>query len=305
MIIPEINSPPSSPDLGQGVGETPVLLAVLAHPDDESFGLGGTLALYARRDIDVHLVCATRGEAGDVKPEHLEGFNSKTERRMYELHCAADVLGLAGVHFLDYRDSGMSGSPENNHPQALAAAPVDEVAARVSDYIRLLRPEVVLTFDPIGGYKHPDHIAIHNATVKAFDLAADPHFTSETSPYLPPFKPQKLYFHVFPKNFLRFAVWMLKFSGRDPRHFGRNNDVDLLSLVEDGAFPVNARIDYRQVKEFKEQAARCHKSQLEGNMPRRGPINWILRYLDRQDLYMRSFPPPEPGVTERDLFAGI
>jgi N-acetyl-1-D-myo-inositol-2-amino-2-deoxy-alpha-D-glucopyranoside deacetylase len=305
MTIPENNTSILTPQCRAGAKDNPVLLAVLAHPDDESFGLGGTLALYARSGVDVHLVCATRGESGDVKPEHLKNFNSITERRMHELSCAADVLGLAGVHFLDYRDSGMSGSPDNDHPQSLVSAPVDEVAAHMSDFIRQLRPEVVLTFDPIGGYKHPDHIAVHNATVKAFKLAADPQFNSEYYPELPPFLPAKLYFHVFPKNFLRFAVWMLKFLGRDPRHFGRNNDVDLLSLVEEGSFPVHARINYGQVKEFKEQAALCHKSQLDGDVPRRGPISWILRYLDRQDLYMRYYPPPESRKIERDLFAGI
>jgi LmbE family N-acetylglucosaminyl deacetylase len=98
-----------------------VLLAVLAHPDDETFGMGGTLALYARKDLEVHLICATRGEAGTVDPKFLEGFVSIGDRRESELCCAADLLGLAGVHFLGYRDSGMPGSPDNFRPKALAA----------------------------------------------------------------------------------------------------------------------------------------------------------------------------------------
>src|SRR3989304_5201223 len=89
---------------------TKKILAALAHPDDESFGMGGTLALYAQRGVDVHLVCATRGEAGTVEAEHLEGYASIAERRVAELRCAALRLGLSGVHFLDYRDSGMPGS---------------------------------------------------------------------------------------------------------------------------------------------------------------------------------------------------
>jgi N-acetyl-1-D-myo-inositol-2-amino-2-deoxy-alpha-D-glucopyranoside deacetylase len=102
------------------------LLAVLAHPDDESFGMGGTLALYAARGVEVHLVCATRGEVGEVSPELMKGFSSIAERREAELRCAAGVLGLAGVHFLDYRDSGMPGSEDNTHPQALAAQPLED-----------------------------------------------------------------------------------------------------------------------------------------------------------------------------------
>ncbi len=86
------------------------------------------MALYAQRGVQVHLVCATRGEAGQVSAECLQGFDSVADLRVSELRCAAGILGLAGVHFLDYRDSGMSGSSDNQHPQALAAAPVEEVA---------------------------------------------------------------------------------------------------------------------------------------------------------------------------------
>ena len=103
-----------------------VLMAALAHPDDESFGAGGTLALYAQRGVQVHLICATRGEAGQVSAECLQGFDSVADLRVSELRCAAGILGLAGVHFLDYRDSGMAGSSDNQHPQALSAAPVEE-----------------------------------------------------------------------------------------------------------------------------------------------------------------------------------
>src|SRR5512139_2719095 len=113
----------------------PALIAVLAHPDDESFGMGGTLALYARRGYPVHLVCATRGEAGDVDPHYLEGFDSVAERREAELRCAAGILQLAEVHFLGYRDSGMPGAPDNEHPNALAAAPLEEAAGRIVHYL--------------------------------------------------------------------------------------------------------------------------------------------------------------------------
>ncbi len=107
------------------------MLVCLAHPDDETFGMGGTLALYARRGVQVYLVCATRGDVGDVDQDLLQGFNSVAERRESELLCAASTLGLAGVYFLGYRDSGMPGSPDNRHPNALAAQPVNVVASLV------------------------------------------------------------------------------------------------------------------------------------------------------------------------------
>jgi len=93
------------------------ILAVLAHPDDESFGMGGTLAYYAQRGVKIHLVCATRGEVGEVEPEYLAEYQSIAELREAELRCAAEHLGIDGLHLLDYRDSGMPGTAHNRHPQ--------------------------------------------------------------------------------------------------------------------------------------------------------------------------------------------
>ncbi|MBT7782656.1 MAG: GlcNAc-PI de-N-acetylase, partial [Anaerolineae bacterium] len=191
----------------------PVILSVLAHPDDESFGMGGTLALYAERGADVHLICATRGEVGEMEEKYMQGFLSIADRRESELRCAAGILGLAGVYFLDYRDSGMPGSKDNKHPRALFAQPVSEVAEKVLFYIRDLKPDIVLTFDPIGGYRHPDHIAIHDATVLAFEHADDPSFAPGAGE---PFKPRKLYYHTFSRAFLRISVRLMRLFGKDP-----------------------------------------------------------------------------------------
>jgi LmbE family N-acetylglucosaminyl deacetylase len=118
------------------------LLAVLAHPDDESFGMGGTLALYAQHGVEVHLICATRGEVGETPPDFERNDRSIAELRMDELRCAGQILGLKEVHFLKYRDSGMPGSADNNHPRALAAAPMEQVAKEVAGLIRKLKPQV-------------------------------------------------------------------------------------------------------------------------------------------------------------------
>lgn len=277
------------------------ILAVLAHPDDESFGMGGTLALYAQGGVAVHLVCGTRGEAGEVDEKFMHGFRSIAERREAELRCAAKKLGLVGVDFLEYRDSGMPGSPDNQHPQALIAAPPEEVSAKITYYIRKYKPQVVLTFDPIGGYKHPDHIRIHNATVRAFDLASDPNLDSD----LPPYQPQKLYFYVIPKKYMRVGINLMRLFGKDPSRLGRNQDIDLTSLVEDGDFPVHAKIGYRSVAATKDEASLCHDSQLDGASLRRGPMRWALALFGRTDYFMRAYPPPEPGLKEYDLLAGV
>lgn len=276
------------------------LLAVLAHPDDESFGTGGTLALYAQRGVNVFLVCATRGEAGDMDADCLDGFQSVAERREHELRCAAEKLGLAGVYFLGYHDSGMPGSPYNQHPQALVAAPLDEVAGRVVEYIRLLKPEVVITFDPIGGYRHPDHIAIHNATVKAFDAAGD---AQQFPGDLPAYQPQKLYFQTISKRLLRIAVRILPWFGKDPHKFGRNEDIDLVDIAS-AEFPTHAVVNYRSALPQKTEASICHDSQGGGNM-RKGVMGWVMRVVGTKETYMRAYPPPQKGVVEKDLFAKV
>jgi N-acetyl-1-D-myo-inositol-2-amino-2-deoxy-alpha-D-glucopyranoside deacetylase len=272
---------------------TKTILAVLAHPDDESFGMGGTLALYASRGVDVHLVCATRGEVGDVSPELLAGFKSVAELRESELRCAAGILGLKGVHFLDYRDSGMPGSPDNVHPNALAAQPLDEVAAKVAAFIRDLDPDVVLTFDPIGGYRHPDHIAIQQATVRAFEQG-----TGSGS------RAKRLYFHTMPHGLLKMAVFILPLFGKNPHKFGSNGDIDLASIAKVD-FPVHARIDIRSVLEKKQKAGACHDSQGGGRMGG-GVAAWFTRLFSGSETFMRAYPPVEKGErVEHDLFGQI
>jgi N-acetyl-1-D-myo-inositol-2-amino-2-deoxy-alpha-D-glucopyranoside deacetylase len=284
-------------------GGKPVLVAVLAHPDDETFGTGGTLALYARRGVEVYLVCATRGEVGDVDPALMRGFATVADRRADELRCAAEKLGLKGVFFLGYRDSGMPGSPDNQHPKALAATPLDQAAADVTHYLRKLRPQVVLTFDPIGGYRHPDHIAIHLAAVRAFYAAGHPEEFPDLED-LPAFAPQKLYFSTMPRSFLRIAVFIFRLLGRDPRRFGRNGDIDLAAIASEN-FPTHARIDFRPVAAIRDDAAACHASQ-GGQAMNKGIQGFITRLFRRTENYMRAFPEPRAGERiEKDLFAGV
>lgn len=280
--------------------EIKTLLAVTAHPDDETFGMGGTLALYANRGVGVHLICATRGEAGEVEPVRLKGFDSIAALREHELACAARELGLAGVHYLDYRDSGMPGSADNQHPRALITAPVEEVACKVAELIREIKPQVVLTFDPNGGYQHPDHIAIHNATVKAFSMSGDPTVKIGNSA---PFVPEKLYFHTMPRAFLKLAVRIMPLFGIDARHFGSNKDIDLVAVAQQD-FPIHARIDYRVVAEKRNRASACHASQ-GGDAGSGYIITWLMRKFSPKETYMRSVPPVTGKVNETDLFEGL
>jgi LmbE family N-acetylglucosaminyl deacetylase len=279
------------------------LIFVGAHPDDESFGLGGTLARYAGEGVRVYYACATRGEVGDIAPQFMEGYSSPGDCRWDELTCAAQALGLAGVIYLGYRDSGMPGSPDNQHPNALAAAPLAEVTGRVVKVLRELKPQVVITFDPIGGYRHPDHIAIHQATVAAFEAAGDPGRFPEHGPA---YQPQKLYYAVFSRAFLKLAVRVMRLLGRDPRRFGRNADIDILSLVE-VEYPATAYVDVRgEPARRRDAASACHRSQLDEASNGRGLAGTLRRLLANRDAFMRAHPPVAPGAKrERDLFEGV
>jgi N-acetyl-1-D-myo-inositol-2-amino-2-deoxy-alpha-D-glucopyranoside deacetylase len=275
------------------------LLAVLAHPDDETFGMGGTLALYAHQGVDVHLITATNGDVGEVDPKYMKGFKSIAERRISELKCAAKLLGISKLHFLNYRDSGMAGTPDNKNPKALAAQPIEKVAAQVAHIIREIKPQVVITFDPIGGYYHPDHIASHKAAVLGFKMAADKKYKDKLTPW----QVSKLYFSVFPHGFLKVAVFVTKLIGKDPAKWGRNGDIDMESIAK-VSYPVNARINYREVAHLKDDASACHASQ-GGMEMTRGFLGWFRHIFQSNETFMRDHPRPARRSIERDLFAGI
>lgn len=274
-----------------------------AHPDDEAFGPGGTLAQYAAAGVKVYYVCATRGEAGEAAPEYLQGHATMGDLRWAELTCSAKTLGLTDIIHLGYRDSGMLGSKDNKHPDALIACPVEDVSGRMVKIIRYLRPEVVVTFDPIGGYRHPDHIAVHDAAVKAFREAGDPGKYPEAGAA---FQPEKLYFSFFSRRFLKIAVRLMPLLGQDPRHLGVNKDIDIASLVQVD-YPVHALVRLtKQAMETREKASACYASQL-GGTPRR---SWLFRLADRlsrqNDLYMRAYPSFDSRLRrETDLFEGL
>jgi mycothiol S-conjugate amidase len=172
------------------------LLAVHAHPDDESSKGAGTLARYADEGIRTILVTCTGGEAGDIlnpamdQPGNLERM---PELRRRELARALEILNVSRHYFLGYRDSGMPDTETNNHPNAFARADLDEAVGRLVGIIRRERPQVLVTYDESGGYPHPDHIRTHEVSVAAFDAAGDPGRYPEAGP---PFQPLKLYYHA-------------------------------------------------------------------------------------------------------------
>jgi LmbE family N-acetylglucosaminyl deacetylase len=140
--------------------KTPVILVVFAHPDDESFGVAGTLAKYSMAGTGTALICATRGEAGQSNgladsPAMLGALRTR------ELECAAHAVGVAELHLLDWPDGGG------------ASWDLDLLARQIGNLIRSIHPGVVITFDHEGITRHPDHIAVHRATLQALESAPD------------------------------------------------------------------------------------------------------------------------------------
>ncbi len=154
-----------------------VLLALHAHPDDESSKGAGTVARYAAAGVRCVLVTATGGEAGDIlnpamdRPEVRERL---PEVRRAELDEAVRLLGYDRLELLGYRDSGMPGTPPNEHPDAFVNADYGEVVERVVRLIREERPQVVVGYDDHVRYPHPDHLLVHRVALDAFEAAADP-----------------------------------------------------------------------------------------------------------------------------------
>jgi LmbE family N-acetylglucosaminyl deacetylase len=241
--------------------KTYTLMAVFAHPDDESFGIGGTLARYgADPDVRVVLVCATRGEAGEISDPHLATPERLGEVRERELRCACQKLGVDALYFLDYRDSGMAGTPENQHPQALAQADLDQAVGKIVGHIRRERPDVLVTFDENGGYGHPDHIAIHYHAREAFSAAADPaRYPEQIEAGLAPHQARKLYFTAIPSRFFRDVAAKMQAMGLEiPERY--------LKRVEDGmGLPDDACTTDIFVQDFwetKQAAIQCHATQI-------------------------------------------
>lgn len=252
----------------------PLLLVVYAHPDDEAFGNAGTILAARAAGVEVQYVCATRGECGTVDAEYLNNHADVRALRTAEQLAAAEALDLGAVHFLNYRDSNMPGTPDNQHPEALVMAPVADVAARVQQYIDELKPQYLITFPPYGGYGHPDHIAIHHATLQALQQAT--------------WQVPHVFYSTFSTRLLRVIIAMMRLLGRNPRAFGRNGDIDIVRVAEE-ATPMTTVVPCAHVVPAKIRAWQCHASQ-GGGTTRVPRLLW--RWFYGRETLTRITPTP-------------
>jgi LmbE family N-acetylglucosaminyl deacetylase len=276
------------------------LLTVLAHPDDESFGPGGTLARYAAEGAAVHIAIATDGAAGSVVSEYEEHRARLAEVRRQELEAAVAVLD-ARLHMLNYRDSGYIGDPANEHPDAFANVDETEATGRIVQLIREIRPQVVITHDETGGYYHPDHIMAHKITTRAFYAAGYAEQYPEIGPA--PYQPQRLYYTAIPERWPKVYATIMRLRGQDPTRIGRNEDIDMTQIGHPLS-QLNARLNIFPYWEIKRDASAEHRSQGGGGFGSAFPT-WLQKRLFHMEYFIRAHPPAANGEIDRDLFEGV
>jgi N-acetyl-1-D-myo-inositol-2-amino-2-deoxy-alpha-D-glucopyranoside deacetylase len=242
------------------------LLLVHAHPDDESINNGATMARYAAEGAHVTLVTCTLGEEGEVIPPGLAHLAPDREDtlgpyRVGELAAAMKELGVSDHRFLGgpgrFRDSGMMGVEQNHRTGAFWAADLDEAAAHLVEVIREVRPQVLVTYDPDGGYGHPDHIQAHRVAMRGAELAADAAFRPGLGE---PWRIAKIYWNRVPRSVaeegfarLRDALSELPFSASAAID-------DVPGVVDDPV--ITTEIDGTAYAAAKAAAMRAHATQI-------------------------------------------
>jgi len=277
------------------------VLLVHAHPDDETINNGATMALYAELGATVTLVTCTRGEEGDILVPELAHLTSGSEdklgeHRINELAEAMKELGVSDHRFLAegkkiYRDSGMMGTEPNNRPDVFWQADLEEATKYLVSIIDDVKPHILITYDEIGGYGHPDHIQAHRIAMLAADNSS--------------WQIQKIYWNTMPKSVLAESMAKMKELGSD--FFGAEN-VDDLPFAKDDKF-VTSLIDGNSQVEKKMAAMKAHVTQISTD----GPFFALSDNLGLQvwgDEYYtlvrgEKAEPFDQNGRERDLFAGV
>ncbi|MHB8576768.1 MAG: PIG-L family deacetylase [Dehalococcoidia bacterium] len=265
------------------------ILVAIAHPDDESLGMGGTMAAMARLGWHVTVLCATRGEVGEISDPALATPETLGAVREQELRDACAALGVTDVRFLPYRDSGMEGTPENQDRRALVNAPDEAVAAAIAAIARDVRPTVMLTWDPSGGYGHPDHLAVYRAATAAFTtLAAEPN------------APRSLYYMALPVQLFAELARELEAQGIE---FGNQQMRERAEQLP--RLPPTTEIDVKAFTALKLEAAAKHRSQMSPQSPLELASPELRQRFFAIEYFTRIAPPwPDGAPMEHALYTG-
>lgn len=252
------------------------LLWVLAHPDDESFSSAGTMLLAKDAGFTTSLVCATRGEAGEIRHGAIATRSSLPAVREQELRRAMRLAGMEEPRLLGYRDSGMAGTDDNDDPRALVNVPNEELVAHITGHIRELRPRVVITFGPDGIYGHPDHIRIGAMTSEAVIAAA-----REDQPGLgTPWKIEALFHVTAPRE-------RIVLSAQNPESPFHGMNEEQLSHYGMPAEEITYWLNVSNNRTAKHEIIMQHVSQISHSNPMADPDNPIARSMLSRETYKR------------------
>jgi len=288
------------------------LLLIHAHPDDEAINNGATMARYVAEGAQVTLLTCTLGEEGEVLvPELAQLAADQADQlggyRIGELTAAMGALGVTDHRWLGgagrYRDSGMMGTPANEHPRAFWNADLEEAAAHAVAVVRELRPQVLVTYDEKGGYGHPDHIQAHRVAMRAVEAAADPGFHPELGE---PWQVAKVYWCAMPRSVVQQGIDAMKGMGEDSPFAGLGDIEEVPFVVPDES--IAAAVDARRYADRKDAALRAYPTQITVD----GPFFALSNNLGQEVLgteYYRLVRgergPVGPDGWEGDLFGGL
>jgi LmbE family N-acetylglucosaminyl deacetylase len=268
----------------------PALLVVTAHPDDEVLHFGGLMYWSAVAGSRVTLVCATRGEAGQIADPALATPDTLGAVREAELRASCALLRVADVRLMDYRDSGMAGTADNEHPRAFCRAPAEDVVPRLVEVIRQVRPAIVATWGTDGGYGHPDHVAASRHVTAAFELAGHSGLVEAGNRR----SPAALYYAARPPELREEVRAELQARGIAVPAGNSPNEHALANRT-----PVTLRLDVMRALEVKRAARAAHRTQASP-MSRLDLLSADLRRrFYGTEYFHRARPPLGPG--ERDV----
>jgi N-acetyl-1-D-myo-inositol-2-amino-2-deoxy-alpha-D-glucopyranoside deacetylase len=281
------------------------LMIVHAHPDDEVIGSGGTFAHYSDEGVRTVLVTATLGEEGEIVVPDLNTPEVKArlaEVRREELRKATAILGIAHQEFLGYRDSGMVGTPSNEHPESFHQANRDEATGRLVKLIRAYRPQVLVSYNAHGGYGHPDHIACHQVTQAAYEAAADPtRYPQSGAAWVP----LKLYEMNRPREVTRRAWERMRERGLKTPLDNPDYNINDFTVPDE---VITTAIDVARYIARKRDALLEHRTQIAADGPFLAMPEEIARHwfgVEYFTLLKSRVPTPPRDGYEDDLFAGI
>jgi LmbE family N-acetylglucosaminyl deacetylase len=270
------------------------LLGVFAHPDDEIL-MAGAYRRYHDDGVATALICATRGEVGEISDPALATPETLGQVREQELREACRIMGVGDLTFLDYYDG------------KLADADPGEAVGRIVRQIRRLRPQVIVTFDATGGYGHRDHIAIHHLTTTAFRQAGDPSaYPEQLTDGLTAFAPTKLYYTAFPRSLMSKFMAPVLAAQPDLQPFGNVATISISEMgTPDELVTTSIPLD-DALYAVREAAMQAHRTQQNPNGPFAQLPPEVTRAFWATQYFVRAVPPPEPNAEqEHDLFEGI